>query len=119
MYQLVISSIILLLLDSIFLYTNSSLFSSQIIDIQGTPLKVNLLSAILCYSLLIFGLNYFILREHRSIIDAFILGFIIYGVYETTTFSLLKKWRIKTMIIDTLWGGLLFAITTYLTYKFI
>lgn len=39
---------------------------------------------------------------------------IIYGVYETTNYALFKNWSILTVIIDTLWGGLLFASTTYI-----
>jgi len=42
------------------------------------------------------------------------LGIVIYGVYETTNYALLKDLSILTVIIDTLWGGLLFASTTYL-----
>ena len=62
-------------------------------------------------------MNYFILKQRRSVMDAFILGIVIYGVYETTTYALLKKWSIQTVMIDTLWGGILFGLTTYLTYK--
>ncbi len=39
---------------------------------------------------------------------------VIYGVYETTNYALLKNWSILTVFIDTLWGGLLFAFTTYI-----
>jgi uncharacterized membrane protein len=46
-----------------------------------------------------------------------ILGFVIYGVYETTTYALLKKWKLQTVMIDTLWGGILFGLTTMITYK--
>jgi uncharacterized membrane protein len=46
--------------------------------------------------------------------DAFLLGIVIYGVYETTNYALFKDWSILTVIIDTLWGGTLFAITTYI-----
>jgi len=39
------------------------------------------------------------------------------GVYETTTYSVFKKWSPILMIIDTLWGGILFSVTTIITYK--
>jgi uncharacterized membrane protein len=48
-----------------------------------------------------------------------IFGFVLYGLYETTTYALLKKWRIKTMVIDTLWGGLLYASLTYVIQKYL
>ena len=88
-------------------------------DVQGEPLKVNYYSAFLCYLLLVFALYHFIIAPRRSLFDAFLLGFIIYGVYETTTKALLKKWNWITVFVDTLWGGILFTLTTYLTYKMI
>jgi uncharacterized membrane protein len=66
---------------------------------------------------LIGGLFYFILKNKRPVQDAFLLGLVIYGVYETTTYALLKNWNFATVMVDTLWGGILLALTTYLTYK--
>ena len=37
-------------------------------------------------------------------------------VYETTNKAILKDWSWKTVMIDGIWGGILFALTTYLTY---
>ena len=74
---------------------------------------MNFLSTLLCYIFLIFGINYFIIKPNRSIKDAFLLGIIIYGVFETTNKSLFSKWSWLTVIIDTLWGGILFALTTF------
>jgi uncharacterized membrane protein len=42
---------------------------------------------------------------------------VIYGVYETTTLGLFTNWSFTTVVLDTLWGASLFAITTYLVYK--
>jgi len=61
----------------------------------------------------------FYYKDNKSIQDAFLLGIIEYGVYELTTKSLLKNWNYKTVIIDTLWGGILFSLTTYITYHII
>ena len=108
--------IVLLLIDSVFLYTLKSMFNKQIIEIQGSPIAINIHAAIICYVFLVFGLYYFIVREKKGIFESFLLGLIIYGVYETTTLTLLKKWHYKTAIIDTLWGGVLFALTTKIVY---
>jgi uncharacterized membrane protein len=116
MQQVIISSLILLILDGIFIYFMSRTFSSQIFDIQRSPLHINIVGAIICYGFLIFGLHYFILRKHKSVLDAFLLGLVIYGVYETTSLALLRKWRLTTVFIDSLWGGILFGLTTYFTY---
>ena len=107
-------SIIVLLLDSIFLYLIKNLFSKQIFSIQNSELQVNFTGAIICYFFIILSLYWFIIKEDKSIKDAFILGICIYGVYEYTNYSLFKNWNIETTIIDTLWGGILFALSTYI-----
>lgn len=116
-YLLLVSAILLVVLDSIYLNLIKSFFTKQIQIIQGDPVTVNMVGLVLCYIFLITGLNYFIITPNRPVNDAFLLGLIIYGVYETTNYALFKKWSILTVIIDTLWGGILFALTTYLTYK--
>lgn len=117
--NLLVSAFVMVILDVIFLSMNADVFKIQIADVQHSPLILNPIGALLSYVFLIFGLNYFILSQHRSIVDAFLFGFVIYGVYETTTFALLRKWRFSTVIIDTLWGGTLFALTTFITYKLV
>jgi len=111
---MLISAILFIVIDFIYLNTIKNFFSKQIQDVQGSPIKFNLLGAALCYIFLIFGLNYFIIKPKKPISDAFLLGLVIYGVYETTNYALLSKWSILTVIMDTLWGGILFALTTYL-----
>ena len=111
---MLVSAIIFISIDSIWLNLMKNYFSKQIQSVQGSSIKINFLGAALCYLFLIVGINYFIIKPKRSIYDAFLLGLIIYGVYETTSYSLLKNWSILTVILDTLWGGILFASTTYI-----
>jgi uncharacterized membrane protein len=115
---ILLPAIILLTLDFIYIYATFNEFRLQIAEVQRVVLQVKYLGAILCYFFLIFGLYYFILREHKSVFDAMLFGFVIYGVYDTTTYAVLKKWKLKLMIMDTLWGGALMGLTTWLTYKF-
>jgi len=118
MIKYIVSAIILVLLDFIYLNIIKDFFGKQIIKVQGSPMKVNYTGAILCYIILILGINYFIIYQNKSILDAFLLGLLIYGVYETTNYALFSNWSFTTVIIDTLWGGILFALTTYLTRYF-
>jgi uncharacterized membrane protein len=115
--KLLISAIIFVVLDSIYLNLIKDYFVKQINLVQNSPIKIDFLAILLCYIFLIFGINYFIIQPNRSIQDAFILGIIIYGVYETTNKALLTKWSWLTVIMDTLWGGILFALTTYIIKK--
>lgn len=114
-YKLLVSAIILVILDSFYLNTIKNYFSNQIKIIQGTPIQINFLATLLSYIFLIFGINYFIIKPNRNIQDAFLLGIVIYGVFETTSKALFIKWTWLTVLIDTLWGGILFVLTTLVT----
>jgi uncharacterized membrane protein len=118
MLSLLISAILFVSIDFIYLYSIKDYFNSQIKKVQGSVIKPNLLGVVLTYVFLIFGLNYFIISKKRSILDAFLLGIVIYAVYEFTNLALFKNWSILTTIMDTTWGGILFALTTYLVYGF-
>ena len=107
-----VSSIVFIVIDSVYLNFIKDYFNNQVKLIQGSPIKINSYAIIICYIILIFGINYFIIIPNRSILDAFLLGLIIYGVYETTNMALFSKWSWTTVLIDTLWGGILFALTT-------
>ena len=105
----------MLFFDSIYLFLTKEYFQNQIILIQRFSIQPKLISAGFCYLFLTFGLYYFILLQNRPLIDAFLLGLVIYGVYETTNYAILKKWKWQTMVMDTTWGAILFTLTTYYT----
>jgi len=111
---ILLSALLLILIDAVYIYLTTSLFQKTILSIQGSPLQFNIYGAILCYVFLVLGLNYFILNPKKGVMDAFILGIVIYGVFETTNLAILKKWPTYVVIMDTLWGGTLFALTTYI-----
>lgn len=112
-----ISAVLFVVIDFIYLNLIKNYFENQVKSVQGTPLQVNFLGAVLCYIFLILGLNYFIIKSKRSSYDAFLFGIVIYGVYETTNYALFSKWSIFTVIMDTLWGGVLFATVTFIINK--
>jgi len=93
------------------------MFARLFRSIQGSDMQVRVVSAVACYVLLIFGLYYFIVSRRRPVFEAFLLGLVIYGVYETTNYATFKKWTPLMMGLDTIWGGTLLALTTWVTYK--
>lgn len=117
-YSFLFSSIILIIIDSIYLTLFKGYFSNQVQTVQNSPLKINIASAFICYLFIIIGLNYFIIQSNKSVSDAFLLGIVIYGIYETTNLSIFTKWSWLTAIMDTLWGGILFASTTWIIKLF-
>ena len=112
--HLFLIGVILLLLDGMYLTLMTNYFNKQIKLVQGSPIQMNILATILCYATLIFALYYYIIREKKTPLDAFILGLVIYAVYEFTTMGLLKNWMWTTVVMDTLWGAVLFALTTWI-----
>jgi uncharacterized membrane protein len=116
-YSFLLSAILLVVIDSIYLNFIKGYFSNQVQKIQKSPIKVNLLATFICYIFLITGLNYFIISQKKSPRDAFLLGLVIYGVYETTNWALFKNWYLLTVLMDTLWGAILFGLVTLIVKK--
>ena len=89
--------------------------------IQGSEMNVNYLSAGIAYIIMVIGLIFFItpnINKKSKFIDyiryAFLFGIIIYGVYDFTCGAVFEKWDFKLAIIDVLWGGFVYFISTYL-----
>ena len=115
--EIVLTGVVLLLLDAVYITLTKSLWDVQVASIQRVSMQIRVLGAIVCYTLLILGLYYFILRNRRSPLDAFLLGLMVYGVFDSTNYAMFKKWDWKIAMMDTLWGGTVFAITTSVVYS--
>jgi uncharacterized membrane protein len=116
--DIIIITILILVIDCFYLYGIRNIFSKQIMDVQNSPLKMDFLAAVLCYILIVFGLYYFIIRENKSVFEAFMFGVVIYGIYELTTKAIITNWRWQTVLLDSVWGGILFGIVTAIFYQY-
>lgn len=108
-----LTAFFLLGLDGLYLALNQNYLESSISRIQNAPVKINWVGLVLCYLILITGVYYFIVRPNKSYLDAFLLGVFVYGMYETTNYATLIKWKPEMVVMDTLWGGILFALTAF------
>jgi uncharacterized membrane protein len=117
MLQYLLSAIIFVILDGLYLNLIKGYFNKQVKAIQGTEIQINIIATGITYIFLIFGLNYFIIRNHKSVKDAALFGLVIYAVFEFTNLALFKNWFITSTIIDTTWGAILFGLTTGIVYK--
>ena len=114
-----IIGILILIIDYFYLSNLQPFYNRIVKSIQSENINFNLFAAIVCYFLLILVLYYFIIKEKRNILDAFILGVCVYGVFDTTNMAIFKNWPLKAVVIDTLWGGVLFSLVTIIYYKMI
>lgn len=115
--MVLIAFVSMLALDGIYLMLTKSFFHNQIRLIQGSSMVIRMVPALLVYISATLGLYYFILNPRRPIKDAFILGFVIYSIFELTNMAIFDKWWIQTVLLDSIWGAILFSLTTYITYK--
>lgn len=109
----------MLVLDFIYLTLSKNFYNDLVRSIQGQNIVIKPIALVLVYLLLAFAYNYFIVEKNGTIKDAFLLGMSIYGTFDLTNYAIFNKWNMKAVIIDTLWGGILFSLTRFLTtHKF-
>ena len=79
-----IAAILVVVIDSVYLSSVKGYFGKQIKDVQGTPMKLDMMATVLAYVFIVFGLNYFIIRitkiRYRSI---FIIKLIYHSIIYT------------------------------------
>ena len=117
MLQYLLSAIVFVILDGLYLNLTKDYFNKQVKSIQGSDIKANFIAIGITYIFLIYGLNYFIIQKNRPVKDAALFGLVIYDVYEFTNLSIFTNWSVLSTIIDTTWGAVLFGLTTAIVYK--
>ena len=119
---IVLSIVLFLVLDALFIGSFMKDWQSLLLRIQGEKMEARLLSAVGAYVLMVLAWVYFVYRPylvHKSIWNAVktgaMLGFVIYGIFELTNYAIIKKWDFKFVIMDTLWGAILYSLVSYFT----
>lgn len=120
--KILILSIVMLILDYIWLnYYMKHKYKIILNDILKIESSINYFSAIIAYIIMTFSIYYFVLKNKKSIkgtvIDAAILGFVMFGIYDATLYAVFPITDYKTAFIDVLWGTFLYGISTYTACK--
>lgn len=102
---LITTAIVIFLIDIFWLMTGGVYASKMTEKIQGSPLKMRYMSAVIVYVFLAY-----MLLETTSYRQAFMYGVSIYAVYDFTNHALLDKYDWKFAIADSIWGGILFIL---------
>jgi uncharacterized membrane protein len=90
-------------------------FFPMIETIQKSPVVINPYYVVIAYFILI-ALVYILIPKCSSAAEAFLIGFLVYAVYDSTNLATLTDWNLLNAIIDSLWGGILFMII-YILYE--
>lgn len=114
----IISSIILVSLDFIYLSLQQEWYKKEIKKMQGEELKLNWIGVCMRYLAQIIGLNIFVLQNSGSILYSFIFGIVIYLNYIGTNYATVINFDERLASVDLLKGGIIMALTTYISYMF-
>jgi len=121
-YKYILSAVLVIVIDSIFLSNMAPYYNQLVLKTTTNPLTFNFSFAIPAYLFIVFGLWYFVIHQNdifnwQAVINAAILGWVVYGVYEFTNAGIIKGWNEPVIYVDVLWGGVLYGLSTYLTYS--
>jgi uncharacterized membrane protein len=127
MLSILLVVIIVLALDAVWLHANKGPYVAATEAIQKTPMKMHIPSAALSYACIILALYILVIpriledqKEGRRplwvscILHGGLLGFIIYGVYNFTNKALFTLYPWHIVIRDTLWGAILFTLSSWI-----
>lgn len=116
--KLIVSLLSFLVLDSFYLGYMSDYYQKLILDIQKSNMKLKRIPTIGAYIVILSSWYYFIYTNLnkqtaiKNIVDSAILGFCMYSLFDLTNHAIFENWDIKTVIIDSLWGMILYTIPT-------
>ena len=93
-------------------YSQKNVYGPQLSLINSnSKFRLRIPVAILTWILLAAGLTtlLFSLKEKnrwKIFLIGFLYGFVVYGVYNGTNYATIEKYKVRTAIIDTLWGSI-------------
>ena len=124
--KFILCIILSIIIDIPYLYINMDLFKKKTMNISGKGYPKNrLYSAVLVYIAIALGIMVFVLpkidttkttmvRLNDSLLYGGLFGMISYAIFDFTTHFMYEGWSIYVSIMDTLWGGLLCAIVSFI-----
>lgn len=107
------AAVLLVLLDLPWLMVSGPYVKAMVQRIQGSPLQLNFLPAAVVYAAMAY-----LLLQTETPLEAFYVGAATYAVYDFTNLATLKNYDFSFALVDTLWGGILFALARFLLNRF-
>ena len=111
--ELVYMILALLALDAVWLTSNMTMHRALFAKLQGSPLTIRWIPAVLVYVVIVGAVWFFAVRETKTVEDAALrgglLGLSMYGVYDLTNYATLSKYPLTFAVSDMAWGTFLCA----------
>jgi len=118
-WRILILCAFVLVVDGIWLRLQRAMYRKTIRETQKKEMRLRMAGAAWSYGSIILLMVLFAEAFHESrgavAIYAFVYGALIYGVFNGTNVAIFSEYSTRTAVVDTLWGGVLFAagITLY------
>jgi uncharacterized membrane protein len=113
-HQIFLVATIMLLMDFSWLAANNKYHNRVFAELQGQPLQVRIIPAVLVYMLMIVGVWFFAVAPASSWADAAargaLIGAVMYGLYDLTNYATLINYPIEYAISDMMWGTFLCTV---------
>ena len=121
--QLGILTLAILLLDALWLTANHSYHVTVFAALQGQPLAIRWIPALLVYAVIIGAVWYFAVRPATGWTEAAtsgaLIGAAMYGFYDLTNYATLVKYPGRYALTDMVWGSVLCASAAAIATAFI
>jgi uncharacterized membrane protein len=126
LYLLIIA--LMVLLDGIWLSLNLKAYNDVTKAVQGSDIRVNYTGMLLSYVCVFLLLAFYVvpaaqkaLPQNATLRDKLfisikcggVLGFLVYGVYNSTSKAILEKYTWEIAIRDSMWGASLFSMVCF------
>jgi uncharacterized membrane protein len=121
-------SVLLLLLDGLWILSNYNMYSSSVKAVQKTEFVPNLYYAAIAYLFVLFSSLYIAIpftKLHlekedtiitllsKSLIYGGTVGLAIYGIYHFTCLALYQNYALDVAVIDIIWGTVLNTVIVF------
>jgi uncharacterized membrane protein len=97
-------------------------YNSLIYNIQNKSLSVKFIPTMISYITIILPIILFVipkLTPQRRVLDSLIyggiMGGLMYGMFSFTNYALINDWSISVVLLDTIWGAILYSAVSLLT----
>ena len=121
----IVACVIFIILDASWIGINYNYYNKLAIKIQKEPIVPKLLSALIAYVFLFISL-YFCIRflelevknkdYLKIVLYSALFGLCVYGIYSYTTCVFLNKYSYYNAFIDTIWGAVLYSVSSLIYF---